>query len=64
MEPHREDQSKAPPPGAERKPKRFRMVKLEDRIAPNKGGVGTNNGCVSGHSCYCSGTCGGGCTRY
>jgi hypothetical protein len=43
MEPHREEQ-RAPPPGAEPKPKRFRIVKeerfrivkLEERIAPKK----------------------------
>jgi hypothetical protein len=42
MEPHREEQ-KAPGHGAEQKPKRFRIVKLEERIAPKKGGKGTNN---------------------
>jgi hypothetical protein len=41
MEPHREEQ-KAPEPGAERKPKRFRIIKLEERIAPSGGGK-TNN---------------------
>ena len=45
MEPRREEQQKAPEPSAERKPKRFRIVKLEDRIAPNKGGHGTHNTC-------------------
>jgi hypothetical protein len=38
MEPHREEPQKAPEPGAEQKPKRFRIVKLEERIAPSKGG--------------------------
>ncbi len=38
MEPRREQQ-KAPPPGAE--PKRFRVIKLEERIAPDKGGAKT-----------------------
>jgi hypothetical protein len=46
MEPHREENQKAPQTGAERKPKRFRIVKLEERIAPSKGGNGTNN-CVN-----------------
>ncbi len=41
MEPHREAQSKAPP-SAERKPQRFRILKLEDRIAPAKGGQVTH----------------------
>jgi hypothetical protein len=39
MEPHREERQKALP-SAEPKPKRFRIVKLEERIAPNKGGGG------------------------
>ncbi len=39
MEPHREEQ-KAPPPSAKPKPKRFRIIKLEERIAPAKGGGG------------------------
>ena len=43
MEPHREEAQRAPPPGAEPKPKRFRIVTLEERIAPSKGGHGTNN---------------------
>ncbi len=38
MEPRREDQPQAPP-SAQPKPKRFRIVKLEERIAPNKGGI-------------------------
>jgi hypothetical protein len=53
MEPHRDEPQKAVPPSAEQKPKRFRIVKLEERIAPSKGGNGTNNGCYSGHTCYC-----------
>ena len=39
MEPRREEVPKAPPPGAEQKPKRFRIVKLEERIAPGKNGT-------------------------
>jgi hypothetical protein len=39
MEPHREENQKAPQPSAERKPKRFRIVKLEERIAPGKNGT-------------------------
>ena len=42
MEPHREEQQKAPKPSAEPKPKRFRIVKLEERIAPSKGGTNGN----------------------
>lgn len=37
MEPHREVQQKAPESGAGQKPKRFRIVKLEERIAPKHG---------------------------
>jgi hypothetical protein len=64
MEPHREEQPKALPPGAEQRRKRFRIIKLEERIAPSGGG-GTKNcnnhdtkascvsacGCSAGH-CY------------
>jgi hypothetical protein len=39
MEPHREKPQKAPEPGAEQKPKRFRIVKLEERIAPGQNGA-------------------------
>jgi hypothetical protein len=41
MEPDREERQKALEPGAEQKLKRFRIVKLEERIAPSKG---TNHG--------------------
>ncbi len=60
MEPRREEQQKAPQPGAERKPKRFRIVKLEERIAPSTGGHGTNHTCGSGYGKGCRtvvGTC-------
>jgi hypothetical protein len=54
MEPHREEQPKALEPSAGPKPKRFRIVKLEERIAPSKGGGGTrNHQCVSGYTCAC-----------
>jgi hypothetical protein len=59
MEPRREEQQKAPQPGAQRKPRRFRIVKLEERIAPSKGGNGTNNSCGA-YTCQgvsCHGTC-------
>jgi hypothetical protein len=45
MEPHRE-QPKAARPRPEEKRKRFRIVKLEERIAPTKGG--TSGGKVGG----------------
>jgi hypothetical protein len=41
------------PPLPEKKPKRFRLVKLEERIAPSQGGLGTNNGCVLTDTCFC-----------
>ncbi len=47
MEPHREEQPNAPPPGAEPKPKRFRVVKLEERIAPS-GSKYTKGHCYTG----------------
>ena len=48
MEPNSErnppEQSRPPePPGPK---KRFRIRKLEERIAPKKGGHGTQNGCT------------------
>ena len=50
MEPRREEQQKALEPNAGQKPKRFRIVKLEERIAPGKKIVVT-----VGYSC--GGTC-------
>ncbi len=49
MESHREEQQKALETSATLKPKRFRIVKLEERIAPAKGG-GTNGACPT-HKC-------------
>jgi hypothetical protein len=45
MEPRHEEQKDKVPPTEEKeaKPRRFRIVKLEERIAPTKGGNGTNN---------------------
>jgi hypothetical protein len=55
--PHREEQPKAPEPGAEPKPKRFRIVKLEERIAPRQGPKPK-----TGYSgCYCGSGHGGSC---
>ncbi len=42
MEPHREEPQKASDAKVEQKPKRFRIVKLEERIAPSKGGNQTH----------------------
>ncbi len=71
MQPHREDQQKALEPGATPKPKRFRIVKLEERIAPSRASpahkqTGTcacnntaaGNTCITwciGYTCQCSG---------
>ncbi len=53
MEPRREEQPQAPPPSAEPKPKRFRLIKLEERIAPKSAGMkGT-------HADLCTYTCTG-----
>jgi hypothetical protein len=54
MEPRREEQ-KAPPLRREEKLKRFRIVKLEERIAPAKGGHETKNSCAV----FCTLSCGG-----
>jgi hypothetical protein len=43
MEPRQEDDPKTPRPQKEARPKRFRLVKLEERIAPRDGGNKTNN---------------------
>jgi hypothetical protein len=61
MEPNREEQ-KVLEPGAEHKPKRFRIVKLEERIAPSKGGVPGTGTCLTAHPhcSYYTAWCGGG----
>jgi hypothetical protein len=46
MEPRRE-KPKAPKPRPEEKQKRFRLIKLEERIAPSGGGGGRSNKCVN-----------------
>ncbi len=51
MELHREEPHKASDAKIERKPKRFRIAKLEKRIAPSKGGKGSNNTCNGGNTC-------------
>ncbi len=61
MGPHREESQRAPPPGAEPKPKRFRIVKLEERIAPGAHGNGSNGPhCVTRAGPGCPGS--NGCT--
>jgi hypothetical protein len=57
MEPHREEQSKALELGAEPKPKRFRIVKLEERIAPSRGGGTHANTCANCPSQGCTWSC-------
>jgi hypothetical protein len=52
MEPHREEQ-KPEEPRREEKPKRFRLIKLEERIAPShKGGGG--GGATNGKNATCA----------
>jgi len=68
MEPHREEEPKALEPSAAPKLKRFRIVKLEERIAPGAGGKVTHK-CPSGAYTCAFGTCGctgngGNCTSY
>jgi hypothetical protein len=48
MEPRREPELNGPEPTGEQKPRRFRIIKLEERIAP-KGGKLTKK--------YCTGDC-------
>ncbi len=61
MEPHREEQ-KALQSNAEQKPRRFRIVKLEERIAPGQiktndaRCLNTQNHCVTWQF-WCSGVC-------
>ena len=50
MESRCEEPKKALEPGAAQKPNRFRIVKLEERIAPAKGGKAT-------HKCFTTPTC-------
>jgi hypothetical protein len=53
MEPRETDLKPLPQPRLEGQPhpderkRRFRIVKLEERIAPSNGGNGTNKHCVS-----------------
>ncbi len=46
MESRREEQPQAPP-SAYQKPKRFRIVKLEDRIAPKTKSTAGTPGCAT-----------------
>jgi hypothetical protein len=51
MEPRHEElnqESKVPSPATERKLKRFRIVKLEERIAPSAGGNPSKHYCSYG----------------
>jgi hypothetical protein len=47
MEPRKDESQKAPEPRKEEKQRkrRFQIVKLEERIAPAKGGNGTHKWC-------------------
>ncbi len=60
MEPNREEQQKAPEPNAEPKPRRFRIVKLEERVAAAQGG-GTHSPkqCPFTQLLGCTFNCGG-----
>jgi hypothetical protein len=52
MEPRQDESPKQPEPRPEKK-RRFQIVKLEERIAPARGGKGTNNTC----GYYSAGVC-------
>jgi hypothetical protein len=55
MEPRREEKQESLTASAKPKPKRFRIVKLEERIAPSrKGGNGSNHGCYTGPGITCN----------
>ncbi len=62
MEPDRQDRQKALQPSAGQKPNRFRIVKLEERIAPSKGGGQKTAAtvCTCGAATCLCGTCGHG----
>jgi hypothetical protein len=51
MEPRKDEPQKVPEPRKEERKRRFQIVKLEERIAPARGGNGTNNSC-GGYFCY------------
>ena len=53
MEP-RQEPTKEPEPRkeAQERKRRFQIVKLEERIAPSKGGRGTHNTCRLSYCCY------------
>jgi hypothetical protein len=55
MEPHRKAQNKVPLPSVQQKSKRFRIVKLEERVAPKN-----SHKTYVYSRCYC-GTYAGGC---
>jgi hypothetical protein len=56
MEPGREE-PKVAKTGTEERKKRFRIVKLEERVAPSKGGNGTTN-CPTNNTCnFCTAFC-------
>jgi hypothetical protein len=45
MEPRQDESQKEPEPRQDARKRRFQIVKLEERIAPARGGKGTNNSC-------------------
>jgi hypothetical protein len=61
MEPRREEQQKPPEVRGEPKPKRFRLIRLEERIAPQAGGNPGKYG-TGGHRYYDTGMCAGSAT--
>jgi hypothetical protein len=56
MEPRQEEQKDKVPQTEEKeaKPRRFRIVKLEERIAPGGPGTGDTNHCTAGLATCCS----------
>jgi hypothetical protein len=64
MDPRREEEYKASRPSATQKLKRFRIVKLEERIAPSKGGGTHAHTCAACPSDGCTWSCTCGCVTY
>jgi len=52
MERRKDESGKDPTANTQKKERRFQIVKLEERIAPGKGGKGTHNSCSCGYACY------------
>ena len=50
-QPQKNQPTEGRPDGQTPRPRRFRIIKLEERIAPKKGGNGTKHACATVHGC-------------